>query len=272
MKKYLLIFIEIFCVFITNAQFIEPSGIETNRFTVLDSAQLKFTYSFTYKKNYSLNDADPVFVVDKQSLLLGKNTSKYYSQNYLDYCEKWTKNMSCRMEVGNCSFEIFKNYPANNETVTEQAGKVFGGSYIYNENLNDFTWKISNDTIPILGYTCQKATTTFRGRNYTAWFTPDIPSNNGPWKFGGLPGLILKISDDKRNFTFECSGILQLEKPELIKLFTLNYKKVTRQELDKVYRRFVNNPKQFWITTGVEVGEAFMMELPKMIYNPIELE
>jgi len=271
MKKLLFIFIVLSCVSIAKAQYVGCNEIPVNKYSILDSAQLKFTYNFSYKKSYFKNESDTAFVVDKQSLLIGKKVSKYYSQYYLDYCER-VKNKTFDIEEGMCSFEIFKNYPVNKVTATEQAGKIFGGSYIYHENMNEFIWKISNDTISILGYTCQKATTTFRGRNYTAWFAPEIPSNNGPWKFGGLPGLILKISDDKRNFIFECIGIQKLKKQESIKLYTLNYKKVTRQELDKLYRRFVNNPKQFWITTGIEVGEALMMELPKLNYNPIELE
>ena len=125
----------------------------------------------------------------------------------------------------------------------------------------------------LLGYTCQKATTTFRGRNYTAWFAPEIPSNNGPWKFGGLPGLILKISDDKRNFIFECSGIQQLDKPESIKLYTLNYTKLTRQEMSKIYARFFKDPIKFFSEAGSDIiGMVDAKDIPKSNYNPIELE
>lgn len=47
----------------------------------------------------------------------------------------------------------------------------------------------------------------FRGRSYVAWFTMDIPIENGPWKFAGLPGLILKVYDDKKLYDFECVKI-----------------------------------------------------------------
>ena len=57
-------------------------------------------------------------------------------------------------------------------------------------------WKITKESQKILGYSCYKATTKFRGREYIAWFTPDIPYNLGPWKLGGLPGLILKVEND----------------------------------------------------------------------------
>ena len=278
MKKLLFIFIAVFYASFINAQYFNPpTEIPLNKFKVLDSAQLKFTYFFSYKKSYSRNESDTAFIVDKQVLLAGKNVSKYYSQYYLDCCERVMKKvMNIPMEGSACSFEVFKNYPANKVTVTEQAGSYFyGGNYIYNEDKPEFKWTIDKDTMTLLGYTCQKATTTFRGRNYTAWFAPEIPSSNGPWKFGGLPGLILKISDDKRNFIFECSGIQQLEKPEPIKVYTLNYTEMSRQGMDKLYRRFFKDPIQFWknirseFLNDVDISD---IHIPKMIYNPIEFE
>jgi len=275
MKKLLFIFIALSLVPTTNAQYVGGINIPLKRFKVLDVAQLKFTYNFSYIKSYYKKESDLAFVVDRQSLLIGKNISKYYSQNYCDYCEIAMKNKrNPGMPEGTCCFEIFKNYPDNKITATELAGKQeFGGFYIYNENTPKFNWNIENDTTTILGYACQKATTTFRGRNYIAWFAPEIPSNNGPWKFGGLPGLILKIADDKHNFIFECIGIQHLEKPESIKLYTLNYTKVTRLELDKLYRRFFKDPIQFWRDVRSEnMGQVEAKDLPKLNYNPIELE
>ncbi|MDE5969330.1 MAG: GLPGLI family protein [Muribaculaceae bacterium] len=50
-------------------------------------------------------------------------------------------------------------------------------------------WEIADETRDILGYQCFKATTDYRGRQWTAWFTPKIPMQDGPWKFCGLPVL-----------------------------------------------------------------------------------
>ena len=64
---------------------------------------------------------------------------------------------------------------------------------LYEETLSEIKWELSTEsTVTICGLQCTKATGTFRGRSYTAWFTPDIPSPAGPWKLGGLPGVILK--------------------------------------------------------------------------------
>ena len=67
-------------------------------------------------------------------------------------------------------------------------------------------WKITKESQKILGYACYKATTKFRGRDYIAWFTPDIPYNFGPWKLGGLPGLILKVENDY--FDYEAKRVV----------------------------------------------------------------
>lgn len=75
--------------------------------------------------------------------------------------------------------------------------------YFVGDTLFNFQWKITTERKQILKYSCIKATTTFRGRNYEAWFTEDIPVPNGPWKFGGLPGLIIKVNDLENVYAFE---------------------------------------------------------------------
>ena len=78
---------------------------------------------------------------------------------------------------------------------------------VYSDSIPTLKWDFSgedNDTI--MGYECRKATTEFAGRQYTAWFAPEIPLPFGPYKFGGLPGLILKIEDGERQFVWEAIG------------------------------------------------------------------
>ncbi|MGH1516419.1 GLPGLI family protein [Chryseobacterium sp. JK1] len=64
-------------------------------------------------------------------------------------------------------------------------------------------WKLSNETKVINTINCKKAEATFKGRNWIAWYSSDIPLPYGPYKFSGLPGLIVKISDDKGDYDFE---------------------------------------------------------------------
>ncbi len=68
-------------------------------------------------------------------------------------------------------------------------------SFLITDDLLNYTWEITSETKKIKEYTCYKATTTFRGNKYEAWFTPDIPLNVGPWKWYGLPGLIVEAYD-----------------------------------------------------------------------------
>lgn len=79
--------------------------------------------------------------------------------------------------------------------------------YLIADTLANFKWNITNEKQKILKYNCIKATTTFRGRNYIAWFTDEIAIQNGPWKFCGLPGLIVKVNDTANNYSFELEGI-----------------------------------------------------------------
>lgn len=64
-------------------------------------------------------------------------------------------------------------------------------------------WKLVDETKVINTITCKKAEVTFKGRNWIAWYSPEIPFPYGPMKFSGLPGLIIKITDDKGDYDFE---------------------------------------------------------------------
>ena len=98
-------------------------------------------------------------------------------------------------------------------------------------------WNISADTLTILGYICQKANTEFRGRNYEAWFSPDIPVNDGPWKFYGLPGLIMKVSDSENLFSFEIIGLENLDNPVDITMDQEDYMKASIKDLEKLKKK-----------------------------------
>lgn len=70
-------------------------------------------------------------------------------------------------------------------------------------------WTLSDTVVVVAGQRCKGAQTSFRGRKYVAFYTPDIPIASGPWKFQGLPGIILKIEtiEDKEKYIFECISI-----------------------------------------------------------------
>lgn len=79
--------------------------------------------------------------------------------------------------------------------------------YRYKEPFPTMQWHLVDEKQTVCGYSCQKATCHWRGRDFIAWFTSAIPMKSGPWKFGGLPGLIMKIHDTKNLYTWEAVAV-----------------------------------------------------------------
>ncbi|WP_312078297.1 GLPGLI family protein [Chryseobacterium sp.] len=66
----------------------------------------------------------------------------------------------------------------------------------------NFKWKLSKETKQIEGYHCQKATLNYSDRTWEAWFTKEIPIQQGPYVFSGLPGMIVQIADTENHHIF----------------------------------------------------------------------
>jgi GLPGLI family protein len=142
----------------------------------------------------------------------------------------------------------------------------------YSEKISEQNWEIHDDTLTVAGYFCQKASCSFRGRNYTAWFTTDVPINNGPWKFGGLPGLILKVYDTDNYYVFECIGIENHSDKFPIRTYNYSeYHKVKREYLLKSWKGIFDDYIKF--TGGTAwLRDASKIPPPKELYHPLELE
>jgi GLPGLI family protein len=97
------------------------------------------------------------------------------------------------------SYKITKSYPINEIFFTEN---ILNNQVSYSE-VTKINWKISNEKLKIGEYNTQKATADFGGRKWTAWFSSDIPLQDGPYKFHGLPGLIVKIVDQDHDYAWE---------------------------------------------------------------------
>lgn len=77
---------------------------------------------------------------------------------------------------------------------------IFDRKHTYvKETLPKFIWKITKQKKKIGTFNCVLGTTTFRGRNYCAWYAPEIAVYSGPWKLNGLPGMILEAYDEGKN-------------------------------------------------------------------------
>ena len=77
----------------------------------------------------------------------------------------------------------------------------------YEESIDTPRWEITDSVMVIDGINCVKATADYRGREWTAWFAPEIPFNEGPWKLWGLPGLIVRAYDSRGHYRFEAKSI-----------------------------------------------------------------
>lgn len=120
------------------------------------------------------------------------------------------------------------NFKADDNTFTfidRQSGEItahaplFGESFLINEPVTKIDWSMTGETKTVAEHECHEAIGTFRGRTYSAWFTLDIPISAGPFKFTGLPGLILEIADEDGQFSWHCKSIrpLSTAKEQLIK-------------------------------------------------------
>src|SRR5690606_38241086 len=78
------------------------------------------------------------------------------------------------------------------------------------DKLPIINWNITSESKKIMNLSCIKATSTFRGRKWTAWFTTDFPTNIGPYKFHGLPGIVIELTDEMNSYKFVANKIIQV--------------------------------------------------------------
>ena len=173
----------------------------------------RFFYELTFKPKKGIDSLQKAVMIldvtDKKSLYRDYLTVSQHSVLKIEV-EKMQKagvfkDLSKSFQMPKFAYKITKEYPTMKVNFSERMlNSVFG----YNEEPK-FNWKISNDKQKIGEYEAQKATTEFGGRKWTAWFTESIPFPDGPYKFSGLPGLIVKIEDAEKNF----SWVLTANKP-----------------------------------------------------------
>lgn len=123
--------------------------------------------------------------------------------------------------------------------------KIAGlGNFIYTEK-NEFKnlWKLISGTENILGYQCKKAIIHYGGRVWYAWFSEEIPISEGPYKFNGLPGLILKIQDAKNQYSIEAIGIEKVDfTSDVIYQYSTQEVQTDRDRFIQLKRNYYQNP------------------------------
>lgn len=211
----------------------------------------KMSKSANYYK--MINDS-----ITRQQILSGKDVNEIL-------------NASRSRPQGDLLSSLFKNYPVEKITTLD---KVFTDKFYFEESIPDFQWKLEKGELEVLGYLCKKATTHFRGRTYEAWYAPEIPVSDGSWKFSGLPGLILKISDAKKQYDFEAimlSGV-SWKDPITIEKSTQTMK-TSRENFNRTMKRFMDNPAvSIQNSDKFTVPQGSLNDVKSKPYNPIELE
>ena len=151
--------------------------------------------------------------------------------------------------------------------------KVFINPYHYSEAIPSLQWRLEKGDSTVLGYPCHKATTRFRGRDYVAWYTEEIAYSYGPYKFGGLPGLITCIYDTQREHIYTLVGFEKAPSADYI--YTANRRRKptegTREEINRLQRQFHEQPNLFKSDIITPASPVPVKRRPKP-YNPIELE
>jgi GLPGLI family protein len=278
--KYILFIIICFYCYKTTAQIILPYSKDVSKMTAVDSGNIRVWYAFNAADINNSKTYD-----DLQRLEIGKSLSKYYSfftYNSDSLLTEWgkknpnAKSASNRMGIigkrSNWSEYSFSEYFKlfNKDMLIEYARMpMFMKDYQCIEDIPIQNWAIKSDTVTIVGYLCQKAICKFRGRDFTAWFTMEIPIDNGPWKFSGLPGLILKVYDNEKQYVFECINIEKHKNKYPIKQYCFkSYIEIERERLLKLQK---NINEDYFKTIGA-ISEKPSEKKQKFIYYPLELE
>lgn len=235
---------------------------------VVDTIGLRIQYSALYKHTKEQKEAfDDINLLD-----IGKHSSHFYSQRFEEFLHlrDSVKNvssdpMSYLQFLGNMygskkgrEYEVFKNIPQKDIlTYTDALHNDF--FFFYEENVPTFKWELAEGDTIILGYPCHKAICQFRGRGWTAWYALDLPFDNGPWKLGGLPGLILAASESQQEFSFVATGIEQMRHTETINFQPKRYEKLTHAKFQLLLQDYW---KDQWNTTNRLMGSGYS-EPPK---------
>jgi GLPGLI family protein len=126
-------------------------------------------------------------------------------------------------------------------------------TYLVNDTVPELKWKISFDeTKKIADIVCNKATLSFRGRNFIAWYDMNTPLNFGPWKFNNLPGLILEIYDETKRYSWVATAVFFSNNPTVSLPIDAAVKQISyKNYIDLKYNQ-INSTLSSQMPRGVE--------------------
>ncbi len=203
------------------------------------------TYSQSKTYNYEITYTENILSKkDTVSLIVNNNCSFYFSKNNI-------KNNTKKLidaKTGNFKVDIkTNNFVHKTNQMILSSEHIFNKRFLVTDSLINQKWQVTPEIKRMLGYSAYKAIGSYKGRNYIVWFTTEIPVNNGPWKFGNLPGLIIKVEDEDKEVFFDLLSIKNLNNDYCNKLVNTLTKEniITRNEYESLWRKKLQEFKKF---------------------------
>ncbi len=174
-----------------------------NQFEILSQSLYECLY--TYNVQVNNKSGEPISELYNTILQIGNSCAKFsdYTTYLIDSLEQ-NKNVeeTIRKEYQNKKYralyhfdiEVYHNFPQGKMTIIDV---ITPNIFTYKEDSPLFKWELLPDTMTVCGYVCNKAIAEYGGRKWIAWYAPNIPVSYGPWKFAGLPGLVLEATDSE---------------------------------------------------------------------------
>lgn len=243
-----------------------------------DTSKYIATYNLSFQKDSTdvkTKKNEKFFLLIGQKYSLFESFNKRYNDSLKNAIAKKYTDFSLAVSKAITSSKMsrfnFKILKSKDKTLVFDS--YFSNKFIY-EDKDPLNWKITNKRKAISGYNCVLATTNFGGRKYHAWFTPEIPISTGPYKFKGLPGLIVKIEDDKKQYVFQLESF-QKKKEKFI-FDTKAGIKVTKKKFYNAYNTFKKSFIAQLNQRGVAFDNATSRQLQKRVQksrnNEIEIK
>lgn len=208
----------------------------------------RFVYQVTSKPDIN-NKSD--IKTENAYLDISAEKSMFYSENRIKRDSVMKANFQSGGARGfnreqmdglrtNINYSIEKNKKDQKIIYKDRLGR---DQYSYEED-RPLNWKILSETTKIGDYKVQKAETDFGGRKWTAWFTTDLPYQDGPYKFNGLPGLVVKAEDSTGDYSFDLMKNYKISDfPEMVTFG--NVMKVKRTDYVKQQEKYKTDPASF---------------------------
>lgn len=165
--------------------------------TISLSAQ---THRFIYEVNYKKDSTADLVTKDFYHLDINPNNVEYYGRDYyiLDSLMTNHGQMSSENAPKMSDIQLHRRNSQNYDTY-----ELLQFDMLHLKSVDKQKWRLFKDKKVIGQYKVQKAETNWGGRKWTAWFADEIPFAEGPYKFNGLPGIIMELHDTKGNYNFQ---------------------------------------------------------------------